>query len=120
MPTEDGCWILIGDVAGKGSAAAGVSVAVRHAVRGLAREVDEPDEVLRRVNELLLGGDSLNDFATALLVRMRREGEALAARPRQRRPPARGPPRAPTGPSPLGGGSVLGAWADADVAAPRA
>ena len=42
LPTEDGCWILIGDVAGKGSAAAGVSVAVRHAVRGLTREIDEP------------------------------------------------------------------------------
>ena len=54
LPTEDGCWILVGDVAGKGSTAAGVSVAVRHSVRGLTREIDEPDEVLRRVNELLL------------------------------------------------------------------
>jgi PAS domain S-box-containing protein len=112
LPTEDGCWILIGDVAGKGSAAAGVSVAVRHAVRGLTREIDEPEEVLSRVNELLLEGTSLNDFATALLIRMR-SGErgwrlALAS--------AGHPPAVHVGAegtSQLGGGSVLGAWADA-------
>jgi len=46
LPTEDGCWILIADVAGKGSAAAGVSVAVRHAVRGLTREIDDPELTL--------------------------------------------------------------------------
>src|SRR4029077_9978770 len=75
LPTEDGCWILVGDVAGKGSAAAGGSVAVRHSVRGLSREISEPDEVLMRVNELLLAGSTLNDFATALLIRMYRDGE---------------------------------------------
>ena len=119
IPTEDGCWVLIGDVAGKGSAAAGVSVAVRHAVRGLARVVDEPDEVLARVNELLLGGDSLNDFATATLVRMRREAGAW----RVVLGSAGHPPAihlGPAGPTPLGGGAILGGWADADGAAPRA
>src|ERR1700742_4337182 len=74
LPTDDGCWVLIGDVAGKGSEAGGVSVAVRHAVRGLTREVDEPEEVLGRVNELLLEGTGLHDFATAVLVRLRRGG----------------------------------------------
>ena len=73
LPTEDGCWVLVADVAGKGSAAAGVSVALRHAVRGLTREVDEPEDVLARVNELLLSGHSRNDFATAVLARLRRE-----------------------------------------------
>jgi serine phosphatase RsbU (regulator of sigma subunit) len=109
LPADDGCWILIGDVAGKGSAAAGVSVAVRHSVRGLTREISEPEEVLRRVNELLLAGESLNDFATAILLRLRNEGEgwafALAS--------AGHPPAAHTtlaGVSQLGGGSVLGAW----------
>ena len=92
LPTDDGCWVLIGDVAGKGSAAAGVSVAVRHAVRGLTREIDEPEEVLRRVNELLLEGTGLNDFATALLMRMRpRERRLDAVRLAARRPPAGGP-----------------------------
>jgi PAS domain S-box-containing protein len=115
LPTEDGCWILIGDVAGKGSTAAGVSVAVRHSVRGLTREIAEPDEVLRRINELLLTGESLNDFATAMLVRLRREGSsgwrlvlASAGHP---------PAVLSDGESAtlLGGGSVLGAWQEANV-----
>jgi PAS domain S-box-containing protein len=114
LPTEDGCWVLIGDVAGKGSEAAGVSVAVRHAVRGLTREVDEPEEVLSRVNELLLEGTGLNDFATAILVRLRQgaEGWTLAAAGAGH-PPAvhvrKGGARL------LGGGTVLGALQDAKV-----
>lgn len=112
LPTEDGCWLLIGDVAGKGSAAAGVSVAVRHAVRGLTREVDEPEEVLNRVNEMLLEGQGLNDFATALLIRMREcEGGWRAELASAGHPPAvhlNG-----VGAKQFGGGSVLGAWAQA-------
>jgi PAS domain S-box-containing protein len=118
LPTEDGCWVLVGDVAGKGSAAAGVSVAVRHAVRGLTREIDEPEEVLARVNELLLEGSGLNDFATAVLIRMRRgesenEGDwTLTAACAGHPPPIhvrRGGARM------LGGGTVLGALHDAKV-----
>lgn len=114
LPSEDGCWILIGDVAGKGSTAAGISVAVRHSVRGLTREIDEPDEVLRRVNELLLAGESLNDFATVMLARLRRGASGwdlvLAS--------AGHPPAVHTvgdEASLLGGGSVLGAWEEAHV-----
>jgi len=109
LPTDDGCWILIGDVTGKGSAAAGVSVAVRHAVRGLTREVDDPGDVLAHVNELLLEGETLNDFATAHLVRLRRDGRGwemtLAA--------AGHPPAvhlSPAGAERLGGGTLLGAF----------
>lgn len=109
LPTDDGCWILIGDVAGKGSTAASVSVAVRHAVRGLSREIDEPDEVLRRVNELLLTGETLNDFATVMLARLHREASGwrlvLAS---AGHPPA--VHSAEAGSTLLGGGSVLGAW----------
>jgi PAS domain S-box-containing protein len=114
LPTEDGCWILVGDVAGKGSTAAGVSVAVRHSVRGLTREISEPDEVLRRVNELLHTGESLNDFATAMLARLRRGDSGwsfvLAS--------AGHPPAvlaSEGGPELLGGGSVLGAWREANL-----
>jgi PAS domain S-box-containing protein len=114
LPTEDGCWILIGDVAGKGSAAAGVSVAVRHSVRGLTREIAEPVEVLRRVNELLLEGTSLNDFATALLIRMHSHGDGWSLTLASAgHPPAIHATR--EGPAQLGGGSVLGAWLDAPV-----
>ena len=114
LPGEDGCWLLVGDVAGKGSTAAGVSVAVRHSVRGLVREIAEPDEVLQRVNELLIGGDSLNDFATAMLVRLRRDEEGwqltLAS--------AGHPPAVIAGgdePALFGGGSVLGAWPESNT-----
>jgi PAS domain S-box-containing protein len=114
LPVEDGCWILVGDVAGKGSTAAGVSVAVRHSVRGLAREIAEPDEVLRRVNELLLTGESLNDFATAMLARLQRDEEGwhivIAS---AGHPPAVLATEA--GPELLGGGSVLGAWREANI-----
>jgi PAS domain S-box-containing protein len=114
LPTEDGCWILVGDVAGKGSAAAGVSVALRHSVRGLTREIEEPEEVLLRVNELLLAGETLNDFATALLIRLRREEEgwrfALAC---AGHPPA--VHATATGSAQLGGGMVLGAFPEPAV-----
>lgn len=114
LPAEDGCWILIGDVTGKGSVAAGVSVALRHSVRGLAREIDEPGELLARLNEMLLEGRSLNDFATALLLRLRRDGRRWTATLA-----AAGHPPAihvtESGPVLLGGGAVLGAWADAPI-----
>lgn len=114
LPSENGCWVLVGDVAGKGSTAAGVSVAVRHSVRGLTREIDDPDEVLRRVNELLLTGESLNDFATAMLAQLCRDESGwrliLAS--------AGHPPAVLAGeggPELLGGGSVLGAWQEAKI-----
>jgi PAS domain S-box-containing protein len=115
LPNEDGCWILVGDVAGKGSTAAGVSVAVRHSVRGLTREIAEPGEVLRRVNELLLTGESLNDFATAMLARLTRteNGSWHIVLASAGHPPAvlaNG-----VGSQLLGGGSVLGAWQEANV-----
>ncbi|MGN6202064.1 MAG: SpoIIE family protein phosphatase [Solirubrobacterales bacterium] len=114
LPSEGGCWVLVGDVAGKGSTAASVSVAVRHSVRGLTREIGDPVEVLRRVNELLLAGDSLNDFATAMLACLKREETGwhitIAS--------AGHPPAVLTGddgPELLGGGTVLGAWQEANV-----
>jgi len=115
LPNDDGCWILVGDVAGKGSTAAGVSVAVRHSVRGLTREIAEPDEVLRRVNELLFAGEGLNDFATAMLARLVRaeDGSWRISLASAGHPPAVLVTEA--GPRLLGGGSVLGAWQEANV-----
>jgi PAS domain S-box-containing protein len=115
LPTDDGCWILIGDVAGKGSAAAGVSVAVRHAVRGLTREIEDPAEVLSRVNELLLEGTSLNDFATVMLIRMHSGASGwTAVLAAAGHPPAIHVKR--EGPAQLGGGSILGALPEARLA----
>jgi len=114
LPTEDGCWIMIGDVTGKGSVAAGVSVALRHSMRGLARQIDQPQELLSQLNQMLLEGSSLNDFATALLLRLHRERSGW----RLRLAAAGHPPAihvAAGGPVQLGGGAVLGAWADAPL-----
>lgn len=114
MPTDDGCWVMIGDVAGKGSLAASVSVALRHSMRGLARQVDRPAVLLDQLNEILLERASLNDLATALLLRLRRDGERwrfdLAA---AGHPPAVHVGR--DGPKLLGGGTVLGAWPGSPV-----
>jgi PAS domain S-box-containing protein len=115
LPTDDGCWVLIGDVAGKGSAAAGVSVALRHVVRGLIREIDEPEEVLVRVNELLLEGTGLNDFATAVLMRLRQDASGrwtVAVASAGHPPPVH---VREGGADLLGGGTVLGALNDAKV-----
>jgi PAS domain S-box-containing protein len=114
VPTDDGCWILIGDVTGKGSVAAGVAVALRHSTRGLARQVDNPCELLGHLNEMLLEGDSRNDFATALLLRLRRQGDQW-----QLELASAGHPPAihvtVDGPVLLGGGAMLGAWADSPI-----
>jgi PAS domain S-box-containing protein len=112
VPVEDGCWVMIGDVTGKGSAAAGVAVALRHSTRGLIRQIDEPSLLLGELNQILLEGSSLNDFATAILLRLRRE----SGRWRFELAAAGHPPAihvAEGGPRQLGGGTVLGAWADA-------
>jgi PAS domain S-box-containing protein len=114
LPTEDGCWILIGDVAGKGSAAAGVSVAARHSVAGLTRVIAAPEEVLARVNDLLLTGTTLNDFATAQLLRLRRQGESW----RLTLAGAGHPPAVhvgATGVDQLGGGTLLGAYREPNI-----
>ncbi|MET0557248.1 MAG: SpoIIE family protein phosphatase [Solirubrobacterales bacterium] len=114
LPTEDGCWILIGDVAGKGSTAAGVSVAARHSVAGLTRVIAEPEEVLARVNDLLLAGTTLNDFATAQLLRLRRDGATW----RLTLAGAGHPPAIHSGADgvrQLGGGALLGAYEEAEV-----
>ncbi|MGH2973829.1 MAG: SpoIIE family protein phosphatase [Solirubrobacterales bacterium] len=114
LPTEDGCWIMVGDVAGKGSSAASVAVALRHSMRGLARRIEDPRELLALLNEMLLEGHSLNDFATALLIRLRRErggwSLSLAA---AGHPPAIHVTR--DGPVAMGGGTVLGAWDDSPL-----
>ena len=115
LPTEDGCWILIGDVAGKGSAAAAISVALRHTMRGLALEIDEPAELMRHLNAILLEGRSLNEFATAVLMRLRREGHRWSfTLVSAGHPPA--VHVSSEGPQQLGGGCMLGAWEDPPLA----
>jgi PAS domain S-box-containing protein len=112
LPSEDGCWILIADVTGRGSGAVSASVLVRNAVKVLTREIDDPVMVLQRVNELLLEGRGLNDFATAVLIRMRAgAGGWVASVAGAGHPPIIHISGATV--AQIGGGSLLGAWADA-------
>lgn len=116
LPTDDGCWILIGDVAGKGSAAAAISVALRHTTRGLALEIDEPAELMRHLNAILLEGRSLHEFATALLMRLKLEERGWTfTLVSAGHPPAILVTR--EGAVQLGGGCMLGAWEDPPFAA---
>ena len=59
---------LIGDVMGKGIAAAGLTETIRGAVRTAAISAPSPDAVLDTVNRLLLLDDEHRQLATALLV----------------------------------------------------
>ncbi len=51
---EDKWFLVVGDVCGKGAAAAAVTAVIRQALRACALKSDGPSEALRSVNELLL------------------------------------------------------------------
>ena len=56
--------LVIGDVAGHGPDAAARMVQVRQLVRAMAHEYEQPDRVLRRVNETLMTLDPDGGFVT--------------------------------------------------------
>jgi hypothetical protein len=68
--------VLIGDVAGKGIKAAGLTETVRSTVRALALVDARPDVVLRRANEVLLRRETPDHVTAFLLVVDMRSGEA--------------------------------------------
>ena len=84
---SEGCWLIVGDVCGKGAEAAALTGFVRHTTAAYARETDRPGRVLTRVNRAMLEQDFEGLFATAILTRMRfRPGDvevtvALAGHP---------------------------------------
>jgi serine phosphatase RsbU (regulator of sigma subunit) len=65
-----GCWLVVGDVCGKGPEAAAVTALVRHSIRALALHEDSPAEVLRHVNDAMLSHQPAGPFATVVLVRL--------------------------------------------------
>jgi GrpB-like predicted nucleotidyltransferase (UPF0157 family) len=67
------CWLVVGDVCGKGAEAAVMTGFLRHTTVAYARESATPAEVLTRVNEAMLEQDFDGRFATAILARMRFE-----------------------------------------------
>ncbi len=65
-----GCWLIVGDVCGKGPEAAAITALVRHSVRALAFTEEDPGRVLRAVNRVMLSHELYGRFATAVLARI--------------------------------------------------
>lgn len=68
--TPAGCWLVVGDVCGKGPEAAAVTALVRHSVRAFAFVRSSPAQVLGAVNQVMLGHSLSHRFATVVLARV--------------------------------------------------
>jgi serine phosphatase RsbU (regulator of sigma subunit) len=68
--TPLGCWLVVGDVCGKGPEAAAVTALVRHSIRAFAFVRASPAQVLGAVNEVMLGHALALRFATVVVVRL--------------------------------------------------
>jgi phosphoserine phosphatase RsbU/P len=55
--TGNAWWLVLGDVCGKGPAAAATTAAVRYALRALVQAGEDPARVLERLNQVLLNGE---------------------------------------------------------------
>jgi PAS domain S-box-containing protein len=68
----DGCWIaVIGDVCGKGAAAAAVTALIRYTIRTVAMREDEPSTVLSGLNEAMIRQLDEDQFCTVACARLR-------------------------------------------------
>ncbi len=68
----DGAWLaVIGDVRGRGPAAAALTGLIRHTVRAVAAEERDPAAILSRVNHIVFDETGPEDFATVACVRIR-------------------------------------------------
>ena len=77
FPLARASWgIALGDVCGKGPRAAGITAAVRYAVRAAALEHRSPADVLRVLNEAMLIDEDPDDprFCTLVYARLRPHG----------------------------------------------
>lgn len=68
--TPSGCWLVVGDVCGKGPGAAAVTALVRHSIRAFAFMRSSPAHVLGAVNEVMLGHELSFRFATVVVARL--------------------------------------------------
>jgi hypothetical protein len=75
---ERSCWLMVGDVCGKGAEAAALTGFLRHTAVAYAREATSPAKVLSQVNRVMLDQDFEGRFATAILVHLRFDGEGVA------------------------------------------
>ncbi len=77
---EDLCVLAVGDVSGKGTAAAGVAGLARHTIRSAALWARGPAEILENLSSAMLLGRFGNDvdyFCTVLLMFVRRDQTGL-------------------------------------------
>jgi len=68
---RDSCWLVVGDVCGKGAEAAALTGFLRHTTAAYAREETHPARVLEQVNRAMLDQDFDGRFATAILAHLR-------------------------------------------------
>ena len=64
------CWLVVGDVCGKGAEAAVLTGFLRHTTVAYARDGHGPASVLARVNQAMLDHDFDGRFATAILAHL--------------------------------------------------
>jgi hypothetical protein len=75
---DDGrCWLVVGDVCGKGPEAAALTGLLRQSTRAYARRASSPGTVLALVNEALIEQDFTDAFATAVLVLLELRGNRV-------------------------------------------
>jgi stage II sporulation SpoE-like protein/GAF domain-containing protein len=77
---EHRCWLVVGDVCGKGAEAAAVTGFLRHTTMAYAREASSPAWVLAHVNEAMLEQDFGGRFATVLLAHIETLGARIEVR----------------------------------------
>jgi len=68
---EESCWLVVGDVCGKGAEAAALTGFLRHTTVAHARKGMSPGAVLTEVNRAMLDQDFEGRFATAILAHLR-------------------------------------------------
>jgi hypothetical protein len=86
---ERSCWLVVGDVCGKGAEAAVLTGFLRHTTVAYAREGIGPASVLSRVNRAMLEQDFEGRFATAILAHLGfRDGEVQITIAAAGHPPA--------------------------------
>jgi hypothetical protein len=113
----ESCWLIVGDVCGKGAEAAALTGFLRHTAAAYAREWSGPGDVLAQVNRAMLEQDFDGRFATAILAHIRPRGAqievavALAGHPAALLMRADGSRARELG----GSGALLGIFADAAI-----
>jgi PAS domain S-box-containing protein len=113
FPAADGWMVVIGDVTGKGPVAAAITSLARYTLRTAALYERTPEQVLKRLNDVLLDDPERRQLCTAVCAHLSLHGEAV----RVRLACAGHPPpyviRAGNGAEPAGHfGTLLGAFED--------